>query len=519
MAGSFLKKLAKGAAAPFDMGGATPSNLLPVDGTLGRGSQAVTIGGRDVADWSPSDFGRFGQMYGVENLGPMSDEDWAASLVPTKTNSGRTVMLPPEDAALTYYDLLNLKAQGIDPNDLPPDVHTRLHNQMVSAVSSPNLTDEQITNQILFGMISPNQPLTPNEMALGRIMVKGPQDLRSLASSVPYRYDGDVPPIADRQALSRDITRNLGLNAKSEGGIGASGSANYTDMAEFAQKMEDRPDFYRFDPNAERYSGMSDPEKWAGFVTEVMNETRGLSAKTGSLATVWQDPANAQISAIDRHMATLFKDDMFPSDAERDKWSKSLISKFNEQTGSNVSTLDELQATPGGRGAFVDAALAYVNRQKGVKTRSAKTGEFNAAVPDYLRSTDWISGEPDQLGLIGSAYTRALEANAANAARDGQAIFPSQWMYWDRQRARLEPHEVLFPGLERLPRMSQDQALGSVRAHSDAGYNAASGTVRPVAKPGSLATFAIPGAAVGLGAAMTQDDVNEIERFLAESGS
>ena len=116
-------------------------------------------------------------------------------------------------------------------------------------------------------------------------------------------------------------------------------------------------------------------------------------------------------------------------------------------------------------------------------------------MPEYLQQTPWVSSEPEQLGLIGPAYTRALEANAANAARDSQAIFPSQWMYWDRQRTRLEPHEVLFPGLERLPRMSQEQARAAVRAHSGAGYNAASGTVRPVASPGALATFGLAGAA------------------------
>jgi hypothetical protein len=478
--------------APFDVGGSSLARPT-VDGTLGRSSAPVTLDGVDVSEWSPSDFGRFGEAYGVPNLGPLDDESWARSRVPFTTNSGREVLLPPEDQPLTYYDLLHLKSQAINPNDLPEDVHLRLHNQMVNAVSPTNLSDEQIANQILFGIISPNQPLTPNEMALGRIMVKGPEDLNNLAQMVPYRYTGEIPNMSERQAMSRDITRQLGLNAASEGGIGASGSANYTDMAEFAQKMQDRPDFFRFNPQAERYADMSDPEKWAAFVTEVMNETRGLSAKTGSLATVWQDPANAQISAIDRHMATLFTDEMFPSVQERDRWASNLINKFNDETGSNVSSLEELQATPGGRGAFVDAALAYVNRKQGVQTRNARTGEFNERVPEYLKQTPWVSAEPEKLGLIGSAYTRALEANAANAARDNQAIFPSQWMYWDRQRTRLEPHEVLFPGLERLPRMSQEQARAAAAAHSGAGYNAASGTVRPVALPGSLATFGLGG--------------------------
>ena len=488
---------------------------LAVDSTLGLPEDMqmpVTFGGKDVADFEPEDFGRFGRQYGVENLGPMSSEQWRKNLQTVKTAGGRDVTIPGGDAPFTYYDLLHLKSQGINPNDLPPELHRSIHNRMVAAMGQGPLSDERITNQLLFGLISPNQPLTPNELALQRAMVKGPQDLKAWNEMVPYDYSGTVPDIKDRQAMSRDISSRLGLHAAERGGLGASGSANYTDLAEMTQKMRDRPDFYRFDPADNTMGGMSDSEKWATFVTRVMNETRGLKAKTGSLGTVWQDPENAAISAIDRHMATLFRNDMFPDPQTQADWEQNLIGKYNmERPDAKVSTIDELQAAPGGRGMFVDAALAYVNNLPSAKTRVKKTGEFNERIPEAIRETNWISGEPTDMEMIQGPYVRALEANQARASQDGQGLFSSQWMLWDRIRNRLEPHEVLFPGLEKLPRMNMDQMRRVRQDHSDAGYMAAEGTVRPIQSASRAAYFTLaPGAGLGL-LGMTPEEENAMK--------
>jgi len=521
--GKKATKAAKKAASPLkgvkpgaelDLGGMKipppRQGPLAVDSTLGLPEDMqmpVFFNGKDVADFEPEDWGNFGRQYGVENLGPLSTEQWRKNLKTVKTASGREVTIPGGDEPFTYYDLLHLKSQGINPNDLPPELHRSVHNRMVSAMGRGLLSDERITNQLLFGLISPNQPLTPNELALQRAMVKGPQDLKAWNEMVPYDYSGTAPDIKDRQAMSRDISSRLGLHAAERGGLGASGSANYTDLAEMTQKMRDRPDFYRFDPADNTMSGMSDSEKWATFVTRVMNETRGLKAKTGSLGTVWQDPENAAISAIDRHMATLFRNDMFPDAQTQADWEQNLIGKYNmERPDAKVSTIDELQAAPGGRGMFVDAALAYVNNLPSAKTRVKKTGEFNERIPEAIRETNWISGEPTDMEMIQGPYVRALEANQARASQDGQGLFSSQWMLWDRIRNRLEPHEVLFPGLEKLPRMNMDQMRRVRQEHSDAGYMAAEGGVKPIQNPSRAAYFSLP---FGLGLlGMTPEEQN-----------
>jgi hypothetical protein len=93
----------------------------------------------------------------------------------------------------------------------------------------------------------------------------------------------------------------------------------------------------------------------------------------------------------------------------------------------------------------------------------------------------------------------------------GQSTFASQWMLWDRIRSRLEPHEIMFPGLERLPRMSMDQ-MRRVRADlAKAGYMSSSkqideatgmpklNPVRALPSASRAGSFALPaGIALGL---------------------
>jgi hypothetical protein len=87
-------------------------------------------------------------------------------------------------------------------------------------------------------------------------------------------------------------------------------------------------------------------------------------------------------------------------------------------------------------------------------------------------------------------------------------------MLWDRIRNRLEPHEIMFPGLEKLPRMSMDQMRKVRKDLKDAGYM--SGTkvmdeetgelsklapARPLPSASRAGYFAVPGAMIP-GAAM-----------------
>lgn len=479
------------------------SGTLPTESPAPRQDRPATIGepnqppvifrGREPHEFSPEDWRDFGKEHNVRNMGPRHAQKWARDLEPHKTLSGRTVTIPGGvngEEPFSYYDLLHLKSQGIDPNDLDPAVHQKIHGRMVAAMQPKGqATPTQIANQMIFGLISPNQPLTPNELALQRTMIKGPADLDRLASMIPYSYKDDIPDIKQRQEFSRDISQKLGLHASERGGIGASGSANYSDIAEFAQKMRDRPDFFTFDPS--KMPGDTPAEKWANHVSRVLNEVRGLKAKTGSLGSVWQSPKDAAISAIDRHMASKLRNNIFSSGEEQRNWESGVVGKYNASRPDQkpVPDIATMLKAPGGRGHFVDHVLGYVNNLPTMVTRLKKTGEYNPEVPEALRNVDWVSKEPEKMSAIRGPYVRALEANAEHANEAGQGLFSNQWMLWDRIRGRLEPHEILYPGLENAPRMNLPQMKDVTKRHSDAGYMAAEGTVDPMANASHAGYF------------------------------
>jgi len=63
-----------------------------------------------------------------------------------------------------------------------------------------------------------------------------------------------------------------------------------------------------------------------------------------------------------------------------------------------------------------------------------------------------------------------LALNQAEANKQGLGLFMSQWLTWDGIRQRLEPHENMFPGLEKLPAPSLDDLRGAMKAHMETGH-------------------------------------------------
>lgn len=490
-----------------------------------RAADAVTgarRGGRQAADlpdvanidqWKGSDFYRYGKEYGLDNLGPKDDAAWRRSLKEYRLSDGRTITVPgghESTQPFTYFDLAHLQAQGVNPRDLPDEIHRGIHNRMMRSMQPANLEPHQIFNQLAFAQVSPNQPLTPNLFALQGIAAKGPEELSRWADRIPWRYDSPNRPGPDqRRAVSNQIVADLGLGAQERGGLGVSGNADYTNIAELAQMVRDRPDWFRFRGAGE--GGKTDAENWSVFVERLMNQVPGLRAKTGSFGAVWQSPETAQISAIDRHMATLFGPEVFSGPAAQRIFTTTAERHAAERGVPVARTPEELMTQPGGRGAFVDAAMQAIGRLPAAQYRNAKTGEINPRVPETLR--DWIS-EPEKVQMLGGAYVRGLEANAARAAQtpglepgSTQSTFANQWMNWDRQRQRLDPHLMMFPGLDQLPRMSPEMMQARRSNYGGAGYfnyrdvNNPNDLppVRSMPTPGSAAYWSLLPGAVGLG--------------------
>lgn len=444
----------------------------------------VTWNGKPMRAWTPDEWKAFGDHYGIKNLGPLS-ETKNFSVKDPSGNPYNFVLPGGLEGKWTYYDLLHMKANPIDPSRIPRELHAEMQKKLGRTMTPDELTPEHVWNGLVFGMTSPNNPLFPNQLSASRLRYRDPKMIDQLADMIPWKA-GETVPEDVRTRFNGQIASAFGLQAGPAGGLGTRGSGNYTYIAELAQMFRDHPNWFT----------KTATESWDHYVERLATQTKGLSMKTGSFGSVWQDPANAAISAIDRHMARRFDESggLFSTPAERTDWQNKLVPKWNEreakrvreQTAENaklaekgkptstVRPVDEAKdfedlKTKGAFDGFMgEQLLAYVGKHGGGKFRTAK-GEINLNLPPHLQRTDWPY-EPNEVIRAGEAYRRALSENQRMANEMGLNLFMSQWFEWDRIRRRFEPHENMFPGLSRAPAPSKSQLETVNKAHAETGH-------------------------------------------------
>ena len=474
--------------------------------------------GKEPKDWSPKDFEDYGKAFGVQNLGPLSPIVEVPSDV-----AGAVARIPGGlDGKFTYYDLLWLKANPVDVAKLPETTHAKLTAKLASTMS-PTPGDKVASfNSIVFGMLSPNAPLLPNEMGQARLRFGSMDEIRKFAELYPSN-----PTPENLKALNERFKRQLGFIAAGKGGLGIPITADITNIANAARLFVKNPDFFVKRPN----------ESWANFVDKLTTQVKGFGTKTGSFGSVWQDPFNASISAMDRHMARIFGQELLGNPELRKRFDGIVVDRFNslltkakdvssrfnrklktaeaaqarieEKNKGNdelikqlksasqkkiekikadmASELDALPDPSATKAKTIDDVLGQaeiygVDRvQKFVNeavfaamgsrkaTLLAKKGGINPNAPEHIKGINWIE-TPADFQVMSDAYRSALEINERRAGELGIAVFPAQWTLWDRIRQRVEPHEVMFPGLEKLPALNDRQLADAYKANKVAGY-------------------------------------------------
>jgi hypothetical protein len=426
----------------------------------------------NVLDWTPERLEEYGALHGTKGLGRVSPEH------KIKMSDGREVNVPGGfEGDFSYYDLLTLKAQGINPNLLPEGMHEKIHQKMMRSMTNNDMSDEEMFRALAFGITSPNSPLTPNEFTVSRIMPQSMADIKKLAKADPVT-----------------LARELEVDAAKYGGLGTSGSVDYANVVKLAQLFEKNPKWFR----------RKGDEAWDQYVDRISSQIPGLGTKTASLGGVWQDLPGANVSAVDRHMTELAMPHILEHPELGPDFRARAVKSWNNRKdvdGPPVTSLEEIRERDP---VWARDFLASLINSPTHATMRTRKGGYGKNVPEEMRLTDWVE-EPEKTTQMNPYYREALKYNQKHKP-EGMSLFGSQWMLWDRQRGRIEPHEVMFPGLNRLPRMTRGDSRASMKAHKAAGYSqnrptekyplAAGGqlpAVRAVKNPMDLALWSLGG--------------------------
>ena len=455
----------------------------------------ITYKGKEPADWTPEEFAAFGKEFGVGNLGPLS------KVTRVVDDVGRDIASIPGglEGKFTYYDLLWLKANPVDVASLPVELHGKLTAKLARTMTPEPGNKVQKFNGIVFGFLSANAPLLPNEMGQARLRFGSMKEIADFGNLLP-----DNPTAKQMADVNTKLKKELGFSAADAGGMGIGLSQDLSNVVVAAKLFSKNPDFFikRGD------------ESWGAFVDKVSTQLRGLGTKTASFGSVWQDPLMAAISAMDRHMSRVFSKELLTNPTMKQRFEGIVVKRFNsglesakkvaksyegkikrakneevraELIAEQDSELAKLPDPRAAKAKTIDDVLAQAERfgQQRVQdfineaafsamgTRKGKymtaKGEVNPNVPESLQGVQWVE-TPRDFQVMSDAYRAALELNEARAKDIGVEVFPAQWTLWDRIRQRVEPHEAMFPGLEKLPALNDQQLSKAFAANKAAGY-------------------------------------------------
>ncbi len=438
--------------------GAKPEYGLAAGGLL-LGSRALRKAGKAAAkeatagkalltkppsQMSDAELTALGERVGV-NLRP-------SPMLPVKDPvTGREYLIPGGlEQPFSYTDLHQLKAQAYDPNMMSAEFQAQIQKRMLEATTPKNLDKFEVLNRTMFGMQSPNTPLGQNMFLTARMRARTEDDIEKLAGYTK----GKKLDRAGRRQAEEQMSADYQIGAASKGGLGVRSSVDNTNVSELAAKVQENPEAFIKRPN----------QTWLQFVERMSNQLRGLSAKTGSFASVWQAPADANISAIDRHMARKFLPDLLDDPDLGPRFRKGTVAAYN-RTGPKKKA-KKFEDVP------EDFKLEQIETQ--VNTPAAggkwevKGGLLNPRVPEHLQDLPYRGGDTFQ--TVGPIYQKMLDTNAERAKDHGLSLFGEQWRLWDRIRASLEPHEVMYPGLHKLPALSLEDMAQAKKVHSSAGF-------------------------------------------------
>lgn len=404
---------------------------------------------------TPEGMAEFQQKYGRTPLHLMDPSERvrvfgdamaeSAEVVVKDPKTGRELVIPGGfEGVFSLADSAKISAQGIDYNDLDPDLALKIHRKIVRSVDpGKNPSDVEQVGRLAFGISSGNAPITKNLIEYAQIRPRSTEEIGEWARYAPGAIGEQLPTNVTNET-NKAIAAAKGVQASGDGGTGVRNTSNYTYISDLAKMYEKNPTFFSQGGN----------EADSAFVERLINQVRGLGPKTGSLGIAMTNPQASSVSAIDRHIADLTYQDVRSNPTTQDAYRRAMLNAYNLELRKGSKKPVKKYETA--RGKFGDEAedierrafRNVVSTPEEMMIRPKKLG--GAANPDLPSELQPSSGaypfyEPTHAQYIPPFYKVALDKMRDLGSQRGIGGFSNQWYDWDYKRSRAEPHAALNP--------------------------------------------------------------------------
>jgi len=389
-----------------------------------------------------------------------------------------------DPAPFGLIDEAIIQAQGIVKN-MPGELRVKLYKKIWASKGIDFQNNIEVTNRVVFGLLSANTGLTPNAALYTFLRVRGPEDLAEFAAKwgsdvragvsaedLGLRFKNEIPGVVEKKFPTSGPKGYRGIEISEE---------NIGRAIKTLVFANDNPSWFKLRPG-------ETPELLADRLTLIP----GAGVKVGTFAVEVMTPSLSR-GAVDRQMSAY----IFEKAIESGRLEQ-LVSDIFSRSGQlaevkkYVRTMLE-QSLPVGQKFTMLGDEVVIGTRKGLAEVSGTSAPgiqstlrgkgWNVALPDTVTSAfnelpEYLKNKVPTANVYENSVAHVMNDWIDDVARSLEKEYPGiselsgaqkQWFLWDLKRGNIEPHSWINKGVDSMERPTSEQIGTAVDAITAAG--------------------------------------------------
>jgi len=389
-----------------------------------------------------------------------------------------------DPAPFGLIDEAIIQAQGVVKN-MPGELRVKLYKKIWASKGIDFQNNIEVTNRVIFGLLSANTGLTPNAALYTFLRVRSTEDLAEFASrwgadvrsgvsanELGVRFKNEIPGVAEKKFPTTGPKEYRGIEVSEE---------NIGRAIKTLVFANDNPSWFKLRPG-------ETPELLADRLTLIP----GAGVKVGTFAVEVMTPSLSR-GAVDRQMsAYIFERAIESGNLEQ------LVSDIFSRSGQLAEVKNYVrtmltQSLPEGQTFTILGDEVITGTRKGLADvtgtsapgiQSTLRGKgWNVALPDTVTSAfdelpEYLKNKVPTANVYENSVANVMNDYIDDAARALEKEYPGisglsgaqkQWFLWDLKRGNIEPHSWINKGVDSMERPTSEQIGTAVDAITTAG--------------------------------------------------